>query len=227
MGDAPTSPDPAPSHPAGSGHYFDVAPTSRSDEREVVLDLPDGRLYLVTDRGVFSHGQVDPGTKLLLLRSPAPPVAGQLLDLGCGAGPIALALARRAPEATVWAVDVNERALGLCARNAKRNGLTNVVVARPDEVPAGLVLDGIWSNPPIRIGKAALHGLLVAWLERLGPAAAAWLVVQRHLGADSLQAWLTTHGFPTERWGSARGYRLLRTCRASAGLTAEAGPPRP
>jgi 16S rRNA (guanine1207-N2)-methyltransferase len=224
MGDAPTTPDPPRS--GAPGHYFDVAPASRSDEQEVVLDLPDGRLHLVTDRGVFSHGRIDPGTKLLLLRSPHPPASGHLLDLGCGAGPIALALARRAPAATVWAVDVNERARRLCARNAERNGLANVVVAAPDEVPPEVVLDGIWSNPPIRIGKAALHELLLTWLARLGPSGTALLVVQRNLGADSLQTWLTAHGYPTERWASARGYRLLRARRAGGSLSGGADPLR-
>ncbi len=227
MGDAPDPEDTPPPAPARPGHYFDATPRSRSDEREVVLDLPDCRLRLLTDRGVFSHGRIDPGTKLLLLRAPDPPTTGHLLDLGCGAGPIALVLARRAPAATVWAVDVNERARQLCARNAEHNGLTNVVVAHPDEVPDGLVLDTIWSNPPIRIGKAALHGLLLTWLGRLAPTATALLVVQRHLGADSLQAWLRACGYPTERVASVGGYRLLRVGPTPRPLSGEAGPPPP
>ena len=150
-----------------------------------------------------------PGTALLLRTAPAPPPAGVALDLGCGAGAIALALARRAPAPTVWAVDVNERARALCAANAAANGLTNVVVAAPDEVPADVRFDVIWSNPPIRIGKAALHELLPTWLDRLTPTGRAVLVVQKHLGSDSLQRWLTEQGWPTTRLASAKGYRLL------------------
>src|SRR5690606_17199309 len=98
----------------------------------------------------------------------------------------ASALAIRAPEATVWAVDVNARALELCAANAERLGLANVRCVRPDDVPVDLRLDALYSNPPIRIGKAALHELLASWLDRLRPGCEAHLVVQKHLGADSL-----------------------------------------
>jgi 16S rRNA G1207 methylase RsmC len=132
-----------------------------------------------------------------------------LLDLGCGAGPIAITLARRAPGARVWAVDVNERARALCAANAERNGLTNVTVAAPGDVPVDVRLATIWSNPPIRIGKAALHELLAQWLRRLAPDGRAVLVVHKHLGSDSLQRWLVAQRWPTRRLTSAKGYRLL------------------
>lgn len=171
------------------------------------LALPDGTLDLVTDRGVFSRRDIDPGTKLLLLEAPAPAPAGDHLDLGCGYGPIALTLARRAPAATVWAVDVNRRALDLVRTNAEAAGLANVRVAEPDEVPDDVRFATVWSNPPIRIGKPALHELLLRWLPRLDGRGV--LVVQKHLGADSLARWLTEHGFPTTRLQSRVGYRLL------------------
>lgn len=173
------------------------------------LALPDGTLDLLTDRGVFSRGDIDPGTKLLLLEAPAPAASGDHLDLGCGYGPIALTLARRAPGATVWAVDVNRRALELVRANAEAAGLANVRVAEPDEVPADVRFTTIWSNPPIRIGKTALHELLLRWLGRLAPDGRAVLVVQKHLGADSLARWLTEQGHPTTRLQSRVGYRLL------------------
>jgi len=73
------------------------------------------------------------------------------------------------------------------------------------------VFDTIWSNPPIRVGKAALHDLLGAWLPRLAPAGEAWLVVQRHLGADSLAVWLADQGWgEVEKVASAKGFRVLR-----------------
>src|SRR5215218_5832471 len=136
------------------GQYFDDVPTVASDRREVEWSLPDGPLRLITDAGVFGHGRVDVGTKLLLLKAPPPPGLGDLLDLGCGTGAIALTMARRSPETTVWAVDVNSRARELCALNALRNRIDNVRVAAPDEVPADVRFGAIWSNPPIRIGKA-------------------------------------------------------------------------
>jgi 16S rRNA (guanine1207-N2)-methyltransferase len=190
------------------GHYFDQDPAVASDRRTVPLVLPDLRVTLTTDRGVFGRDAVDPGTKLLLLEGPPPPAEGDLLDLGCGYGPIAVALARRAPAARVWAVDVNRRALELCATNAEAAGV-EVRAATPDEVPTDVRFAGIWSNPPVRIGKGALHALLVTWLERLAPDGRAALVVHRHLGADSLARWLAEQGWPATRIGSRMGYRLL------------------
>jgi 16S rRNA (guanine1207-N2)-methyltransferase len=191
-------------------HYFDEQPGVDSDRRAVTWSLPDGPLTVMTDRGVFGHGRVDRGTKLLLLKAPAPPSGGELLDLGCGTGAIALTMARRAPGARVWAVDVNERARSLCRLNAERNGAHNVVVAHPDEVPDEIRFAAIWSNPPIRIGKEALHALLLRWLHRLQPDGQAHLVVQQHLGADSLQRWLVGQGFVAERVASGVGFRVLR-----------------
>jgi 16S rRNA (guanine1207-N2)-methyltransferase len=192
-----------------SDHYFAARPATRSSRRQIVVDLPDGPLPLTTDTAVFSGDRVDPGTRLLLVHGPDPPASGNVLDLGCGYGPIALALARRAPGATVWAVDVNERALGLCAENAHALGLGNVRCARPEDVPAGVRFASIWSNPPIRIGKVALHELLGGWLTRLDDGGRAHLVVSRHLGADSLARWLAGRGYRVERRASHRGYRLL------------------
>jgi 16S rRNA G1207 methylase RsmC len=194
---------------AGS-QYFDDDPSVDSAPTDVTWSLPDGPLVLTTDRGVFGYGHVDTGTKLLLVTLALPPSSGDLLDLGCGTGAIACTMARRSPGATVWAVDVNRRARDLCAANAARDGLTNVRVCAPGEVPAEIRFAAIWSNPPIRIGKAALHDLLLDWLARLAPEAAAHLVVQKHLGSDSLQRWLAEHGHPTDRIATGAGFRVLR-----------------
>jgi 16S rRNA (guanine1207-N2)-methyltransferase len=191
-------------------HYFDEQPRADSDRRSVTWSLPDGPLTLVTDRGVFGHGRVDRGTKLLLLKVPPPPPGGDLLDLGCGTGAIAHTMARRSPAARVWAIDVNERARELCRLNAERNGLSNVTVLHPDEVPDSIRFGAIWSNPPIRVGKEALHALLLRWLDRLAPGAEAHLVVQQHLGADSLQRWLSEKDHRAERIASGAGFRVLR-----------------
>jgi len=194
----------------GHGQYFEERPTARSRPNSVRLALPDvGPFELVTDRGVFAADRVDPGTMVLLRAIPPLPVDGHLLDLGCGYGPIALTLAARSPRATVWAVDVNERALQLTTQNARAAGLANVVVVPPEGVPADVRFTAMYSNPPIRIGKPALHALLERWLARLEPGASAWLVVQRHLGSDSLAAWLREEGREVTRRRSSRGYRVL------------------
>lgn len=189
--------------------YFDPDPVAASATATFDVVLADVAFSLTTDRGVFSHGHVDTGTGVLLRAAAPPPVVGDLLDLGCGAGPIALTMALRAPQATVWAVDVNARARELTQANAERNRVANVRVCAPDEVPGDVAFAAIWSNPPIRIGKPALHALLLDWLARLAPAGVATLVVQRHLGADSLQQWLVAQGFPTGRLASRQGFRVL------------------
>jgi 16S rRNA (guanine1207-N2)-methyltransferase len=202
------------------GHYFAAQPSAAHRPGLVRVVLPDVYLELATDSGVFSPGRLDPGTRLLLEEGPVPPAAGDLIDLGGGYGPVACTLAARAPGATVWAVDVNERALALCAANAARAGLPNVRCVTPDTpgIPSGLA--GLWSNPPVRIGKGPLHALLRTWLARLAPDAAATLVMGRNLGADSLHGWLQQdEGWQVTRLSARSGYRLLR-------VTAPADPER-
>jgi 16S rRNA (guanine1207-N2)-methyltransferase len=200
--------------PEPAGHYFDAEPAASSRPRSVRLDLPDRSLTFATDRGVFSADRVDAGTKYLLLEAPEPPPTGTFVDLGCGYGPIACTLAARAPAAAVWAVDVNQRALDLCRQNAAEIGVANVTVTTTEDAPRDLPVDLLWSNPPIRIGKTALHSLLEGWLVRLTTTGSAVLVVQKHLGADSLQRWLDGEGWATERLGSRAGYRLLQVRRS-------------
>jgi 16S rRNA (guanine1207-N2)-methyltransferase len=199
--------------PAGD-HYFSARPRAPHRPGLVRVVLPDVYLELATDAGVFSPGRLDPGTRLLLDEAPPPPPAGDLLDLGCGYGPIACVLAKRSPGATVWAVDVNERALELCARNATTAGLPNVRCVTPDDPAVPPRLAGIWSNPPVRIGKAALHDLLSAWLGRLSGGRSgggqAYLVAGRNLGADSLHRWLAEQGWLVTRRAARNGYRLLQ-----------------
>ena len=203
--------------PVSGDHYFAADPAVASSPSTVTLDLPDLTARLQTDRGVFSGTRIDPGTKLLLLDGARPePGDANLVDVGCGYGAIAVTLARRAPAATVWAVDVNRRALDLCRANATELGLDNLVVVEPGEVPDDLVVDGLWSNPPIRVGKAALRELLDEWLGRLAPAGAAHLVVARNLGSDSLARWLSDRGWAVDRRASRAGYRLLDVTRTGA-----------
>lgn len=192
-----------------SSHYFDSSPVSASDRRTIRVDLPDHSFDMSTDAGVFSRHRLDPGTKILLQEAPPLPSEGTFLDLGCGAGAIALTMALRRPESTVWAVDVNDRARALCQENAHRLGITSIHVAEPQLVPESVSFDVIWSNPPIKVGKAALHAMLDHWLSRLSPHGRAVLVVHKNLGADSLAARLLEKGWGVERLKSRQGYRLL------------------
>jgi 16S rRNA (guanine1207-N2)-methyltransferase len=202
-------------HHDAVGHYFETPADLPPDPRTVELLVGGRRLALRTDPGVFSRARLDPGTAVLLETAPPPPPTGALLDIGCGYGPIALTMAALAPNATVWAIDVNRRARELCAANAAAERLGNVHVAAPDEVPPDIRFDAIWSNPPIRIGKDALHALLRTWLGRLAPDGEALLVVQRHLGSDSLHRWLQAEGWPTRRIASRKGFRVLQAAPRS------------
>ncbi|QGN46832.1 class I SAM-dependent methyltransferase [Micromonospora sp. WMMD558] len=197
-------------------HYFTPEPATPAQPREVEFSVAGRDYTLASSGGVFSAARLDPGTAVLLRKAelPAPGTTGDLLDLGCGFGPITCVLATSAPSATVWAVDVNERARELTAANAARVGAADRVrVAPPEGVPADVTFAEIWSNPPIRIGKDELHQLLLRWLPRLAPDGAAWLVVARHLGGDSLHRWLTEQSWQVERHASQKGYRVLRVTR--------------
>ena len=190
-------------------HYFTPSPAAAHRPGLVHVVLHDLNFECATDAGVFSAGRLDPGTRVLLDTVPPPPGHGDLLDLGTGYGPMALAMAARAPGARVWAVDVNQRALQLCAGNAQAAGLANVRCVGPDAPDLPSQFAAIWSNPPIRIGKPALHELLTRWLGRLAPGGTAHLVVQRNLGADSLHRWLHEQGWAVTRLASRAGYRVL------------------
>jgi 16S rRNA (guanine1207-N2)-methyltransferase len=198
-----------------SPHYF-TTPSGTAERRLLTVTLAGRDVEVVTADGVFSGGRVDLGTKVLLTRAPAPPTSGDLLDLGCGWGPISIAMAMLSPQAAVWAVDVNERALALTSENAARLGLSKIRTTAPDGVPDNVRFASIWSNPPIRVGKGELHAMLLRWLPRLVRGGEAYLVVQRNLGADSLHAWLAAtlgEGFSVARSASAKGYRILRISR--------------
>lgn len=197
-------------------HYFSADPTTEAHRHRVEFSVAGRDYSLAAAAGVFSADRLDPGTAVLLRKAelPAPDETGPFLDLGCGYGAIACVLATMAPAATVFAVDVNARARALARQNADRLGLgPRVVVTTPDGVSDTVSFAGIWSNPPIRVGKTDLHGMLRRWLPRLRPESVAWLVVARHLGADSLQRWLVEEGWQAHRHASQKGYRVLRVWR--------------
>ena len=196
-----------------SEHYFSETPGSDYKLKEIQVVIDGASVTVQTAGGIFSPDHIDQGTAVLLNHLDETPPGGNVLDIGCGWGPIALSLAKRSPKAFIWAVDVNERSLALTKANAQRLGLENIRVCKPEEVPADLTFDGIWSNPPIRVGKDVLHGLMLHWLPRLNVDADAYLVVQKNLGADSLHRWLEAElpsNFSTIRVDSAKSFRVLR-----------------
>ena len=195
-------------------HYFSAEPASPSELREREVELAGRRVTVQTAGGIFSPDGIDKGTAVLLKHVPDPPTSGTFLDLGCGWGPMALTMALRSPAATVHAVDVNQRALDLVRRNAAAIGCS-VTPATPQEVPEHTAYDLIWSNPPIRVGKAVLHEMMRTWLPRLAAGGQAWLVVQKNLGADSLLRWLQNEfaEWTIQRTATSGGFRLIRVAR--------------
>ena len=201
-----------------SDHYFSQEPKSEYQPKEIELDVAGEVFKVNTASGTFSPLRLDVGTAVLLDYLELAPKDGNILDLGCGWGPIALNLAKNSPEAKVWAVDVNNRSLELTDANAKTLGISNIQTSTPDSVPKDIKFAGIWSNPPIRIGKKELHEMLLTWLPRLEQGASAYLVVQKNLGSDSLQKWLTetlVDGYEVSRLTSVKTYRLLQVLRTS------------
>jgi 16S rRNA (guanine1207-N2)-methyltransferase len=195
--------------------YFTAQPASPAQRRPVSVELAGRPVMVQTAGGVFSPGGIDTGTQILLREAPEPPTSGTFLDLGCGWGPLALTLGLASPAATVYAVDVNERALDLARDNAAALRLDRVVVCRPEEVPADVRFDLMWSNPPIRVGKGVLHDMLASWLTRLEGDGQAYLVVQKNLGADSLQRWISTSlGLSCVRFAASKSFRVLEVTPA-------------
>ena len=201
-----------------SDHYFSQEPKSNYQPKQIELDIAGEVFKVSTASGTFSPLRLDVGTSVLIDHLELAPKDGNVLDLGCGWGPIALNLAKHSPKVKVWAVDVNNRSLELTAENAKTVGLTNIQTSSPETVPKEIMFSGIWSNPPIRIGKKELHELLLSWLPRLERNAAAYLVVQKNLGSDSLQKWLTEtliDGYEVSRLTSVKTYRIIKVLRAN------------
>ena len=199
-------------------HYFSQEPGSALKPKSIIIPVAGEMVQVTTASGTFSPTQLDFGTEVLIEQMGLAPESGDLLDLGCGWGPIALNLAKLRPNTKVWAVDVNTRSVELTAKNAKGLGLSNIAAVVPEQVPENLVFSGIWSNPPIRIGKKELHELLLKWLPRLAVGAEAYLVVQKNLGSDSLQKWLTEElagNYGVSRYTSIKTYRVIKVKRNS------------
>jgi 16S rRNA G1207 methylase RsmC len=194
-------------------HYFSNEPLGEFRPKTIEVSLAGNVVSVQTAGGIFSPDHIDTGTAVLLELLDEAPKVGDVLDIGCGWGPIALSIAISRPHVTVWAIDVNERALELTRLNAAKLGITNIKTCKPDEVPSDLKFDGIWSNPPIRVGKDVLHEILKTWLPKLASGAEGYLVVQKNLGADSLLRWLQDvlpKKFASVRVDTSKQFRVLR-----------------
>lgn len=198
-------------------HYFSSNPVSEFTPQQVKVQLAGQDRTVVTAPGIFSPAGIDKGTAVLLAEVP-PATGSRILDIGCGWGPITLTAALESPDSQVYAVDVNQRSMELTRMNAERLGATNVQVSLPEDVPTDVEFDLIWSNPPIRVGKDALHNIMRTWLPRLTVGGKAYLVVQKNLGSDSLQKWLVNElgsDYSVNRYATSKGFRILLVERMS------------
>jgi len=199
-------------------HYFSPQPAGDFKTTEIEVSLAGREVTIETAGSIFSPDRLDMGTDALMRIVPQTPEKGNFLDLGCGWGPLAITMALEAPDAAIYAIDVNERALELTRRNAKRLKLDNIHVSTPQDVPAAVNFDIIWSNPPIRVGKAELHSILKHWIPRLVVGGIGYFVVAKHLGADSFEKWLRAEfagGFDVYREDHYKGFRVVKVTRLS------------
>jgi 16S rRNA (guanine1207-N2)-methyltransferase len=198
-------------------HYFSEQPQTDAKTHSVEFELEGTVFNLTAASGTFSSTRLDSGTRVLLKESALFPVSGTVLDIGCGWGPISLAIATLRPEIEVFGLDVNSRSLELAQANAVALKLKNFKAVRAEQIPNELLFDGIWSNPPIRVGKAVLHQLMQTWIPRLKPGASAMLVVQKQLGAESFQKWLseTFTEFDVAKQSIDKGYRVIRVTNSA------------
>jgi len=197
-------------------HYFSESPKSTHSTNFHEVALRSHTVTVTTASGTFSPGGVDRGTQVLLKYAPPPPPQGNFLDIGCGWGPLSLALALESPQAQVIGIEVNERARMSATENYENLGISNLTICHPDEVPPQSRFDLIWSNPPIRVGKVALYEIVTRWLNTLTAQGEAWFVIAKKLGGDSLHDWINqgkAGDFQATRVETSKGFRVLHITR--------------
>ena len=192
-----------------SNMYYEREPQSASREVACVFSYHGNRLTFQTDAGVFSKGELDQGTRLLL--DALPDLSGDVLDLGCGWGAIGIAVKKAFPQTNVTMVDVNLRALGLCERNAQANGV-EVLCLESDGMAAlsGRQFDAVITNPPIRAGKQKVYEMLSGAAEALKEDGSLYLVIRKQQGAESCMRFLSAYFETVEKLDRSAGFWVIR-----------------
>ncbi len=195
-------------------HYFSRQPQVASHPREIAIRVRGLLLHLQSDRGVFSHGGLDKGTKLLAETMEVPPGA-EVLDWGAGYGPLGLVAASISPTSRVTLVELNERAAELAAANARTLGLANVeVITGPAPEALGeRDFDAIISNPPLRAGRQAVEAVIAYAAQHLRPGGELWLVIPTNKGAKTFLQHMTQLFPRTATKAISGGYRVLWAAR--------------
>ncbi|HEY7854386.1 MAG TPA: methyltransferase [Aquiluna sp.] len=192
-------------------HYFSSDPAAPKKTVNITMQVGGKQIDLEAASGTFSSSRLDAGTAVLLKHADHFPKDGNVLDIGCGWGPIGLSIASLQKNSTVYGIDINQRSIEQSNLNSKSLGLKNFTAMHSRDLPEDMRFSAIWSNPPIRVGKKILHELMESFIPRLEPGGRAMLVVQKNLGADSFQRWLSNR-FPeaeVNRVGTDKGYRVI------------------
>ena len=171
-----------------TNHYYSQSPQSESNPTYWEFTLRGKKFRFKTDSGVFSKKEVDFGSRLLIDSfSLAGESEGDILDVGCGYGPIGLSLAYAYPDKNVEMVDVNARAIQLAKDNAEANGIPNVKIYESNILSAveNKSFSAVLTNPPIRAGKQTVHQIFSDSYEHLLPGGELWVVIQKKQGAPS------------------------------------------
>ena len=191
-----------------SDHYYTETPNSEHDERRVTLVALGNELTFTTDAGVFSRDGLDRGTEVLL--DALPPLAGRVLDLGCGWGPVGVALGKKYPGLEIVMTDINTRAADLARRNLAQNGVRATVLQGDGFDPVEGLFDAIITNPPIRAGKAVIYGLFDQARSFLKPGGALYLVIRKQQGAPSALKFLKERYREAEVIDRGSGFHVIR-----------------
>lgn len=189
--------------------YYTADPSSQSRPVACAFPYRGYGLNFMTDAGVFSKGELDQGTRLLLDALPA--LNGEVLDLGCGWGAIGVSLAKANPDCHVVMADVNHRALGLSRDNLTRNGVQAEVI-ESDGMAALMErrFDAVVTNPPIRAGKQVIYKMFADSASCLNPGGALYLVIRKQQGAESCMKYLKTLFAQVEKISKSSGFWVLK-----------------
>ena len=194
--------------------YYTREPESESRPAACAFTYRGRELHFMTDAGVFSRGELDTGTRLLLEALPAQ-LTGEILDLGCGWGPIGISIGAAMPETRVTMADVNLRALSWSRENAKRNGVQAEVLESDGFSAMGdRSFDAVVTNPPIRAGKQVIYQMFADARAHLKPAGSLFLVIRKQQGAESCIRYLKTLYASVEKLDRSGGFWVLEARKA-------------
>ncbi|WLR58085.1 class I SAM-dependent methyltransferase [Guptibacillus hwajinpoensis] len=196
-------------------HYYTKNPGVKSSPNKIDADLRGRKFQFTTDSGVFSKKEIDFGSKLLIESFEEPELEGDIVDVGCGYGPIGISLASEFSNRYFYMLDINERATELAMSNAIKNRVHNLSVMASDQlnVLKDKTFASVLTNPPIRAGKQVVHGILEEAYDVLKKGGTLWVVIQKKQGAPSAITRLQEMFEHVETVVKKKGYYILKAVK--------------